>query len=60
MERLRHPPSVTLPVTGTTINLPDGPALAWYSGLGAMAALFVPGLRSRAATRRFEAVPTAS
>lgn len=39
IDRLRHPASVTLPVAGTTINLPDGAALAWYTGLGAMAAL---------------------
>lgn len=37
VERLRHPPSVTVPGTGTTINLPDRTALAWYAGLAAMA-----------------------
>ena len=31
-------PSVTLPFTDTKINLPDAPALAWYAGMGAMAA----------------------
>ena len=39
MDRLRHPPSVAVPGTGSRINLPDRPALAWYAGLGAMAAL---------------------
>ncbi len=31
-------PSVTLPVTDTKIRLPDAPALAWYAGIGVMAA----------------------
>jgi hypothetical protein len=39
LDRLRHPPSVKVPGTETAINLPDTPALAWYAGLGAMAAL---------------------
>lgn len=39
LERLRHPPSVSIPGTDTRINLPDRPALAWYAGIGAMAAM---------------------
>ena len=39
VERLRHPASVTLPVAGTTVNLPDRAALAWYAGLAGMAAV---------------------
>jgi hypothetical protein len=29
---------VTVPFTSAKINLPDGPGLAWYGGVGAMAA----------------------
>lgn len=38
IQRARRGPSVTLPLTNTRINLPDRPALAWYAGIGAMAA----------------------
>lgn len=36
--RLRNPPSVRLPLVGMKINLPGQADLAWYAGLGAMAA----------------------
>jgi hypothetical protein len=36
--RRRRAPSVTLPGTATKINLPDRAGLAWYVGIGAMAA----------------------
>jgi hypothetical protein len=39
VERLRNPPSVTVPGTETAVNLPDRTALAWYAGLAAMATL---------------------
>jgi hypothetical protein len=39
LERLRHPPSVAIPGTDSRINLPDRPALAWFAGIGAMAAM---------------------
>jgi hypothetical protein len=39
LERLRHPPSVPVPGTEMRINLPDRPAVAWYAGIGAMAAI---------------------
>jgi hypothetical protein len=32
-------PSVTLPGSDTKINLPDRSGLAWYAGLGVMAAV---------------------
>ncbi len=35
----RETPSVRLPVTGTKINLPGRGGLAWYAGIGAMAAV---------------------
>lgn len=36
--RVRHRRSVTVPFTRTKINLPDDAGLAWYAGIGAMAA----------------------
>jgi hypothetical protein len=39
LTRLRHPASVSVPGTDVRINLPDRPALAWYAGIGAMAAI---------------------
>ena len=39
VDRLRNPASVTVPLVDTTINLPDRAAVAWYAGLGVMAAL---------------------
>ncbi len=35
----RDTPSVKLPVTGTKVNLPGRGGLAWYAGIGAMAAV---------------------
>lgn len=40
IDRLRRgAPSVTLPGTQAKINLPDGPSLFWYAGIGTMAVL---------------------
>jgi hypothetical protein len=39
IERLRNPPSISVPAIGTKVNLPDRSGLAWYAGLGAMAAV---------------------
>lgn len=36
LHRLRHPPSVDVPVVGQ-VNLPDPEGLIWYAGIGAMA-----------------------
>jgi len=39
IKRLRRgAPSLTLPGTGTKITMPDRAGLAWYAGIGAMAA----------------------
>jgi len=39
INRLRNPPSLSLPLIGTRINVPDQAGLLWYAGLGAMAAM---------------------